>query len=484
MSIAQSRTAADAVLQELASLKAHDVKWDEGRVFGLAFIADETGRKLAEDAHRMFMFDNGLDPMLFPSLLQMEKDVVAFAVEHLGGDEQTVGSFTSGGTESVLLAVKTARDWARAHRPEVTKPKMIVPITVHPAFHKAASYFDVEAVIVPVDPQTCKADVAAMRAAIDDQTILLVASAPSYAHGAIDPIEAIAALAREHELLCHVDGCIGGFVLPFLRELGHPVPKFDFSVPGVTSMSMDFHKYAYAPKGASVVLYRNPELRRHQLFAHSEWTGYTLVNPTMQSSKSGGPLAGTWALLRHYGREGYREIAGTLLAATKRLIEGINAIDGLYVMGDPGMTLIGVGTKDLSLFDVCDALTARNWHVHPQLGQGDVPPSFHLTVMPTHVPQVEAFLADLAAAVAEVRQAPAKPNELLAMLGELDLAQFSDDQLGELLQSLGVIGAAGGPMAEINQILDSLPPAVTDRLVKIFYDLLSRPTSQQALVAH
>jgi len=480
MALANEGMATDKVLQALQERQGNDVPWEEGRLFGLSFVADDTGRRLAEDAYRMYMWTNALDPMLFPSLMQFEKDVLSFAATHLGGDpESTVGSFTSGGTESVLLAVKTARDWAREHRPEVSRPKMILPNTAHPAFHKAAAYFGLEAVVTPVDPVTCQADVAAMREAIDDQTILLVASATSYAHGALDPVEAIAAIAQEHDLLCHVDGCIGGFLMPFWRELGVELPRFDFSVPGVTSMSMDFHKYAYAPKGASVVLYRSPELRRHQIFTHSAWPGYTMVNPVIQSSRSGGPLAATWALLQHYGHAGYLEIARTLKDATDRLIEGIRAIDGVYVMGTPAISLVGIGTEGINCFAVCDALSARGWHVHPGMGVDNLPASFHLTIMPVHAPQIDAFLADLQAAVAEVRQNPSEGSELLAMVSAIDLSEFDNGQIEELLQSTGLMANAGGqqPMAEVNQILDTLPAAETDRLVTTYFDLMSRPVA-------
>ena len=470
--------AAAEILKTLATIKKGDVNWEEGRLFSLAFKADDTGKALAEEAYRMFMWENALDPIAFPSLMLFEKEIVGFAVEHLGGDAETVGTFTSGGTESCCLAVLSARNWAREYRPEITRPKMIVPVSVHAAFHKAAHYFGLETVIIPIDPETCQADVAAMRAAIDDQTILIVGSAPSYGHGAIDPITEIAALAVEFNLLCHVDGCIGGFVLPFLKELGADIPAFDFSVPGVSSISMDFHKYACAPKGSSVVLFKNPELRRQHIFTFSAWPGYTMVNPTMQSTRSGGPMASTWALLSHYGRDGYRAIVSTLKAATERLIAGINAIDGLYVVGDPRSTLIGAATRGLNVYAICETMGAKGWHIGAQMGHGDMPASFHLTVMPQHVPQIDAFLAALAETVAEVKATPIVPGELMGMMGDLDLSTLSNTELEELLVATGMIGGeGGGPTAEVNEILEKLPTAETDRLARAFYDLISRPTA-------
>jgi glutamate/tyrosine decarboxylase-like PLP-dependent enzyme len=226
------------------------------------------------------------------------------------------------------------------------------------------------------------------------------------------------------------------------------------------------------------VLFRNPELRRHHIFTFSGWPGYTMVNPTMQSSRSGGPMAGTWALLRHYGRDGYRAIVKTLKDATERFIAGINAIEGLYVMGTPGATLIGVGTRGLSVYAICEAMAAKGWHMGPQMGMGDVPASFHLTVMPQHVPQIDAFLADLSAVVAEVKANPAAPGELMGMMGDMDLSTLSNHELEELLTATGLVGGdGGGPSAEVNEILERLPKAETDRLVRAFYDLISRPVA-------
>ena len=240
------------------------------------------------------------------------------AAAHVSGDESVVGNFTSGGTESILMAVKTARDYCRPKKPGITEPEMLMPATAHAAFHKAAKYFDVKPVLVPVDGNTFKADVAAIRQAITENTILMVGSAPSYAHGVVDPIEELAALAREHDLLFHTDACVGGFMLPYLNQLGETIPKFGFDVPGVTSLSMDLHKYGYTPKNASVVLYRDKSIRRKQIFACANWPGYTVVNGAAQSSKTGGPLAAAWAVLNAL-RLASACSAGNALDLTRRL---------------------------------------------------------------------------------------------------------------------------------------------------------------------
>jgi sphinganine-1-phosphate aldolase len=305
----------EAVFSSLQDARKSDVPWRDGKLYAYVFDGGKEVEEVGKRAYLEFLSENGLDPTAFPSLLRFENDLVDMARRHLGGGDDIVGNFTSGGTESIILAVKTARDWFKARHPEVTTPELIVPITAHAAFHKAAHYLGVKAVSIAVDPETFRADVDAMRAAINERTMMLVGSASSYAHGVVDPIRAIAELAKERGLLCHVDGCIGGFLLPYFRRLGQTMDDFDFRLPGVTSMSMDFHKYALCPKGASVVLYRGEELRRHQIFACSDWTGYTMVNNTIQSTKSGGPMAAAWAVMQFVGEEGYLAYAKGLLEA-------------------------------------------------------------------------------------------------------------------------------------------------------------------------
>ena len=259
-------------LAAMKSLREKDVRWQEGRVFSLIYYAGEEITDLLKEASLLFFSENGLNPTAFPSLRQLETEVVAMSVAILRGDDRVVGNMTSGGTESILLAVKSAREWARANRPDIREPEMILPLTAHPAFEKAAHYLDVKPVRTPLGPDF-RADAAAVRDAITPRTILMVGSAPAYPFGVIDPIADLAAIAQERGILFHADACVGGFMLPFVRKLGYPVPDFDFAVPGVTSISADLHKYGYCVKGASVVLYRNAALRRGQFFAYTDWPG-------------------------------------------------------------------------------------------------------------------------------------------------------------------------------------------------------------------
>jgi sphinganine-1-phosphate aldolase len=395
------RTPAENVLATMSRLRTQDARWQEGKVWSLVFHAGNEVTDFLKQAYTTFFSENGLNPMAFPSLKRFEAEVVAMTASLLGGDDQTVGNLTSGGTESILMAVLTAREWARAKNGITAAPEMILPVTAHPAFEKAAHYFSVKPVHIPVGSDL-RADVAAARAAITPNTILLVGSAPSYPHGIVDPIAELAQVAQENGLLFHVDACVGGFMLPFVRKLGYPVPDFDFRVPGVTSISADLHKYGYAAKGASVILYRNQALRRHQFFVYTDWPGGIYPSATMAGTRPGGAIAAAWAIMTHLGEEGYLEIAHAVMETTDRLKNGINALDGVHVLGEPAMSILAIGSDRPNVYEIGDELALRGWHLDRQ----QFPPSLHLTVNYAHTqPQVaDQFLSDLAQAVANARR--------------------------------------------------------------------------------
>ncbi|MFN3763151.1 MAG: pyridoxal phosphate-dependent decarboxylase family protein, partial [Anaerolineae bacterium] len=425
-------------------------------------------------AYTMFLTENALDPTVFPSLLRLETEVVRTVADLLRGDENVVGHITTGGTESNLLAVKTARDWARAHRPEVAQPEMVLPITAHASFHKAAHYLCVRPVVVDVNPRTFQVEPEAMRAAITPNTILLVASAPNWSQGVIDPIPEIAEIAREKGLLFHVDACVGGFYLSFLRRMGVPVPDFDFAVPGVTSISADLHKYGYAAKGASTVLYRNKEIRRYQLFACAETTAYTLINTTVLSSKSGGPMAGAWAVLNYLGEEGFIHIVRTVHEATQRLIRGINEIPELRVLGEPVMCLFSFTSDQINIFQLADAMARRGWYIQAQPSTPVTPRSLHVSVNYGNAHQVDALLADLREAVEEVkRSTPIDTENVRAMVA---WALASPDPQEAFRQLMGTVGIEGTELPEelalINEILDLLPDPLADALLVEYFNNL------------
>ncbi len=470
----------DELFATLEKYREHDLDTHGGRTW--AYVYDP-GRadveRIAKRAYLEYLTENALDPTVFPSLLRMENEVVGMAVDHLRGDESVVGNFTSGGTESCMLAVKTARDWARENRPEIELPEMILPVTAHAAFQKAAHYFDVKPVLVPIDPADWKADVGAIEAAITPNTILMVGSAVSYAHGVVDPIPQMGALARERGLLLHVDGCIGGFILPYFRRLGADVTDFDFAVPGVTSMSMDYHKYAYCPKGASVVLYRDAALRRHQLFACAEWTGYTVINTTFQSTKSGGPLAATWSVLNFVGDEGYLDIARRTRDATREIVSGIGLMDDLHVMGNPEASLVALTSDTVSVFHVIDEMRELRWFVQPQLGFMGSRENVHLSVTGASLPLVPALLRDLAGAVERARGLPDPTPDpgIVSLLQGLDPDTLDSATFDSLLAGAGIGDSAGLPdrTAGINAILNACPPALASRLLIEYFNRLYLP---------
>ncbi len=465
----------DDVLRALEDFRSKDVPWREGKAFGYVFDAKHEALDAGKKAYLAFLSENGLDPTSFPSLLRLENEVIRMCANHVHGDEKVVGNFTSGGTESIILAMKAARDWARVNRPEVKTPRILASVTAHAAFHKAAHYLGLGIDTFAADPDTHRADVSAGRAAITSDTIALIGSAPSYAHGVIDDIPGLAALAKEHGLWFHVDACMGGVLLPYMEKLGESVAPFDFRVPNVWSMSMDLHKYGFCPKGASVVLYRDKALRKHQIYACAEWTGYTIVNAAVQSSKSGGPLAAAWATMMCMGEDGYLGLTKAMRDATKRYADGIAAIPGLALLASPDMTLIAFTSDEFHVFHLPDLMKKRGWYIQPQLGFGPHRENVHLSVTAANVPHVDAFLADLRASVLEARELPkdGSMKDIAMMAASIDPAKLDDAAFARLLSLAGMQGA-GVPekSAPINQILQELPrPLVKAILVQFLNEL-------------
>jgi glutamate/tyrosine decarboxylase-like PLP-dependent enzyme len=475
------------ILDRLASLRAADAPTHGGRVLsyvydsGLAEI-DE----LAAAAMRLVQPVNGLDPTTFTSVAVMEGEVVDFARSLLGGDADVVGSVTTGGTESCLLAVKTARDnW----RGEGT-PRLLAPVTVHAAFQKAAHYFGLELDLVPVLPSgAVSADALIERMGPD--VALVVVSAPSYPHAALDPIALVAAAAAERGIDCHVDACIGGWVLPFWSG----VEPWDLSVPGVTSLSADLHKFGYAPKGASVLLQRGRDRQRSQYFATTQWPGYPVVNATMLGSKSAGPLAAAWAIVHALGRDGFASLAASCERSTTALIDVVNSIDGLRVVGAPVGPLLAVAMDDtvpaerrVDPHHWADEVRARGFllQLQPGLAQADgtqLPPTTHLTITPvtegvlSELSSTLVHAADAVRGIAPVDAADvlaALPTGMLESIGVLD----SESALA-ILQGIGLVSAGAGlpdRMAPFLALIAALPAPLTERLLT---ELLARAVEPQ-----
>lgn len=473
MEIPKTGLSREEVLATLQAYKGRDMDWKAGKVWCYVYNPGNEPSSVVREANNLFLSENGLDPSVFPSMLKLETEVVRMVATLLRGDQGAVGHATSGGTESIMLAVKTARDMARAERPHIAEPEMILPKTAHAAFHKAAHYLNVRPVVVNIDPATFQADVTAMRSAITPNTILLVASAPCYSQGVIDPITEIGQLALEKGLLFHVDACVGGLHLSFMRKLGYSLPDFDFTVPGVTSISTDMHKYGYSAKGASVIMYRSKAIRKYQIFACTETTGYTLINPTMLSTKGGGPLAGAWAILNYLGEEGYMRMIQVVQEGAQRLMEGINAIGGLRVLGKPAMCMFSFASDEINVYQLADEMAKRGWYIQGQFSTPNTPRNLHISVSYGTVHNVDALLNDLAECVEIVRCGPAIDS---AAIREM-VGQFAADPSPEGFARLAGMAGLGGTdlpseMAMINEMLDALPDRMADEfLINFFNDL-------------
>jgi sphinganine-1-phosphate aldolase len=402
----------DEVLGELAALAdAERAAWLSGHASGAVYEGDPDHVAFLSEAYRLHSQSNPLHADLWPSATKFEAEIVAMTGGMLGADaaaEPIVGTVSSGGTESILLAMKAYRD--RAGRSD---PQMVIPTTAHAAFMKAAAFFGIEPVRVPVDADM-RADVAATAEAITDRTVVVVGSAPTYPHGVIDPIEELAQLAASRGIGFHTDACLGGFVLPWARRLGRAVPPFDFAVPGVTSMSADTHKFGYAAKGTSVVLYRGHELRHHQYFTIPDWPGGLYCSPTFAGSRPGALSAACWAAMVSLGEEGYLAATDRILRAADAIKTGLAAIPELRVIGDP-LFCIAFASDALDVYRVSDAMTTRGW----SLNGLQRPPAVHLCVTQRHAqPGVaERFLEDLRAAVTDVRDRPAPEGGMAPIYG-------------------------------------------------------------------
>jgi len=420
------------IKSKMNEARSHDVSWKNGRSFGLVYHAGDDVDEVIREAISLFSHGNALDPKAFESLKKFENEVVASTAALLNAGSEAVGTMTSGGSESLLMTVKSARDEAKSLRPELTKPEIILPESAHPALHKAAHYLGVKAVSISLD-QDFRAGIGAVESAINKNTIMLVGSAPAYPHGVVDPIPELGQLALKNNLKLHVDACLGGFMLPFLEKLGEKIPSFDFRVEGVTSISADLHKYGYASKGASTIIYRDPELRRHQFYIYTDWPGGLFGSSTITGTRPGGPIAAAWAVLNYLGEEGYKRLAGEVMETTRILQQGIENTGKLKVAGNPVMSVFSVVSDEVDVYALADAMSEKGW----QIGRQQLPPALHFIVTPVHTKVREEFLADLKNALKEVEHLGPETCEwtaaMYAMMGTMcdqhDLYSFTMDFL-------------------------------------------------------
>ena len=382
----------DQVLDALEELRTGDIAWRDGRAFSLAYYAGAEAIQVAEEAYRRFSGENALSTNAFPSLRKIQSDVVAMTGSWLGANHDSAGFMTSGGTESILMAVKAARDRLRSER-NITKPNIVLPTSAHAAFDKACAYFDVESRRVDVKADW-RADVKSMRSQVDQNTVLIVASAPQYPQGVVDDVTGIAALALEADCNCHVDACMGGVTLAYLERLGEVLPPWNLRVPGVSSISVDLHKFGYTSKGASVIMYASKYLRSFQGFVTDKWLGGLYASSGALGTKSGGSMASAWAVMHHLGDDGYLRLTAQAREATLKLATTISSSKHYVLRAQPETTLLCFGAKDpdaLNVFAVADELWQRGWYIDRQTP----PDSLHCTVNAIHYDKIESFVKDL-----------------------------------------------------------------------------------------
>jgi sphinganine-1-phosphate aldolase len=377
----------------------HDVAWRDGKAAVYVFNAGEDVSRVQREAYALYQAENGLGPAAFPSLKQMEADVVQMALRLLSAPEAAGGAMTSGGTDSITMAVKAARDAARADgRPGPFN--IVLPYSAHLAFDKAASLMDIEIRRVP-----CKdyvADVDAMQRAMDNDTLMLVGSAPSFPFGLIDPISDLSRIAEESNVWLHVDACVGGYIGPFAKQLGEPIPSFDFEQAGVVSMSADLHKYGYAAKGASTVLFRDESMLGHMAFDFDCWPAGRMVTPTLAGTRPGGAIAAAWAVMNFLGAEGYREKHAAVLQARRTIAKGVASL-GFEVVGTPLLGILAFTHPDADVFGVYRAMYKKGWVT----SACTEPPALHLMLSPIHASVVDQYLSDLSDALSVVTSKPA-----------------------------------------------------------------------------
>ena len=383
---------ADDVFEGLEAMRTRDVRWREGRAFSLAYHAGPEALAVAEEAYRRFSGENALSTDAFPSLKQIQAEVVAMAGVWLGATPSSAGFMTSGGTESILMAVKAARDRLLAER-QIRQPNMVMPTSAHAAFAKAGAYFGVEVRRVAVGSDW-RADVAAMQSQVDKNTVLIVGSAPQYPQGVVDDIVGIAKIATDVQINCHVDACMGGVTLAYLQRLGENIAPWNLQVPGVSSISVDLHKFGYTSKGASVIMYASKHLRSFQGFVTDDWLGGVYGSSGVLGTKSGGSMASAWAVMHFLGDDGYLRLTRQAREATLQLATVIRNTPELVLRAEPESTLLCFGAQDpstLNVFAVADELSKRGWYVDRQTP----PDSLHCTVNAIHHDKIDWFARDL-----------------------------------------------------------------------------------------
>ncbi|KAI9015877.1 sphingosine-1-phosphate lyase [Phycomyces nitens] len=391
-------------LEQFQMMKSAD--WENGKVSGTIYHGGKKLTNLLAQAYHMFAVSNPLHPEVFPGVRRMEAESVSMVLKMYNAPETGCGVMTSGGSESIIMACKAYRDMYKDIK-GINYPEMIVPETIHAAFMKAAGYFNIKLVLIPIDPVTCKVDLKRVAKAINKNTIMLAGSAVNFPHGIADDIEALGKLALRHRIGLHVDCCLGSFIMPFLEKAGFPTTSFDFRVPGVTSISCDTHKYGFAPKGSSIIMYRDKTIRKYQYFLCADWTGGIYASPGVAGSRPGALIAGCWAALMRVGKDGYLDSCKQIVGARRTIEKGVRSISQLHVKGEPIGPVIAFGANEpMNIYDVGDKLSERGWHLNALQN----PAALHISVTLPWAQSADLFVSDLKEVVAALAADPSSGN--------------------------------------------------------------------------
>jgi sphinganine-1-phosphate aldolase len=436
----------DEIMRELDNfdkLNKYDKK--SGRVSGCFYNCNEALTKLTTDVYGRYCWTNPLHTDVFPEVRKMESEIIQWCVKLFNGGPDGCGCVTSGGTESILMAMKCYR--AIGYSKGIKFPEIVCSKATHPAFDKAAQMFRMKITYVPCDPLTRKVNLKAMSRAISSNTVVLVGSAPHYPHGIIDPIQEMAKLACKNNIGLHVDSCLGGLLLPFMDDAGYPIDPFDFRVPGVTSISADTHKYGFAPKGSSVVLYANKEIRRHQYTMTTDWEGGLYASLGVAGSRPGGIIAATWAVMMSMGYQGYVDSARAIVGTTRWIVAQLEATPHIYILGEPLASVFAFASKDFNVYHLHEALSKKGWN----LSALQFPPAIHVSVTNVHTRDdiAQSLVNDIKATITEVMKQNL-PNDVGAAAIYGTSQSVSDRSI--VSQSLGIyidtMLTAGPPQVE------------------------------------
>ena len=456
----------DKILKELISKKSTDPDWHKGQTLSLVYHYSDEHLHFLKEVYGLYMQENGLNPLAFKSLKIMEDEVIQMVLDLFHAPASGCGSVTTGGTESILLALRTYKEYGKKIK-GIKNPEIILPITAHPAFNKACDYFSIKPVLIDSD-KDFRVDVNKVKAAITKNTIALVGSAPQFPQGVLDPIEKLSTLALEHDLPLHVDACVGGFYLPFMKN----PPVFDFQIPGVTSISADLHKYGYAAKGASTLTYRDMKYMQHQFFVYENWPGGVYVTANIPGSKSGGGIACAWATLKYFGKQGYQKLAQDTQEVADYVMSQINIMYPLCITSKPAMSIFGFQSLDpkFDIYRVAELMHKKGWQVDKQIR----PRGLHMMITINHKTVAEQLCCDMRWAVDEVLKNPSQEiSPEVAMYGMMSDLPFRGVIKNEILKFFMNLYKPGATVSDVDNSVTDAPPKIVLKVMSIYSRILA-----------